>query len=259
VFSSETGCFLLRSKMPLQTGEIVYVLSVIGPVEQTGNVGIKDRIMHFLIYDNSRQFAITGKHPKTGEEQVLQFDSIEDLLDRCDASNLNSFLNTPINIPAACPSAELQRILKHTRDVLEDDSIKLAASSNNRRQSVAIAGIAVDEHNYAAPLRNGEFHDASAQPQVPPRASFSGSGGMKSNPAFRPQVAQQVYDSIESSGPGADPNNRHSSHSGQIGVYSSLDGSQTTYDSGTPTSAGVAVEGEYTTLQTHATYDTAPR
>jgi hypothetical protein len=218
---------------------ITYVLSVLVSPEQAEGPGIQGRVQHFRINwkDDGRKFAFPVKHPKTGEEQDLQFGSIEDLLDRCDASNLNSFLNIRINIPAACPSAELQRILRHTRDVLEDDSIKLAPSSTNRRQSVAIAGIAVDKHNYI---------------QVPPRASFSGSGGMKSNPAFSPQVPQQVYDSIESSRPGADPNNRHSSHSGQIGVYSSLDGSQTT-------SAGVAVEGEYTTLQTHATYDTAPR
>ena len=169
---SETGAFLIRVRPVPEDKKTVYILSVIGPVEQTGNVGVKERIMHVLFHDDGQRFAITGKHPQTHKEHLLTFDSIEQLLDRCDAANRNSFLSTPISTPVQCGAIEQQRILKHLQGVLEDDSIQLVVPSNNRRASLATTSLAMDENNYVAPRsvsHRGYRAPAATRIVLPPR------------------------------------------------------------------------------------------
>jgi hypothetical protein len=220
---------------------VTYVLSVLVSPEQAEGPGIQGRVQHFIIKDDGRKFAITGKHPKTGVEQDLLFDSIEDLLDRCDASSLNSFLNTPINTPAVCDASTTKSIVRFARNASGDDSIKPAASSNNRRQSAGTAGIAEDEQHYVAPVRSVSLRQApttSELPPLPPRAA-----SVRSNPYTAP-----VYAEVEDAR-GVNLN--------EAGQYTDLDGTQNRYGA-TAAPAGVAVEGQYTALQDHAMYDSVP-
>eukprot|EP00730_Choanoeca_flexa_P011678 TRINITY_DN27529_c0_g1_i1.p1 TRINITY_DN27529_c0_g1~~TRINITY_DN27529_c0_g1_i1.p1 ORF type:complete len:312 (+),score=58.59 TRINITY_DN27529_c0_g1_i1:198-1133(+) len=258
--SIETGCFLIRAKSEMVDGQFVYVLSVIGPLTMTGNVGIKERIMHFLIFDDGRQFAIVGKHPDTGEEQTLRFDDIESLLERCDASNANSFLSTRLHIPAACPKEESQQIIKFLRDTLDDNSIRLAESQNNRRASFVGSGVAMGRDMYVAPTTAGSSASVSVPasnrnsgvypPPLPRSRGPSASSAPTPPPVMprpstsRPQsqfeYGQPTYDAVEHHGPNANQS---------AGSYMALDGTQATYDA-----KAVTTEGSYTALQAHAVY-----